>query len=339
MPKDLEPVWNQKPSSPLVARAVLALRRCARATGQNGGTHEALDLLRTRYAILPQPQGDLAMATAFAATGDAVSAAVYFQRVYYGFPLSGEAAQANAESEKLSAQLGADYPPAMPNVMLARAFKLLESRVMRSGLARSWNRWSPVWVERTVIWRRVSAGVADYESKESLRAEQYLKMLEVSSPEADAERLFYLLQCARRLNHQEEVNERLEQLGRLYPNSKWRLEALVAAANHYLIENQPDSYEPLYRACYESFPSDEQAAGCHWKVVWSHYLRRRPDAAELLRAHLRLFPASEQASGALYFLGRLSEASLDARGARTYYTAKSSSNIRTTITPAWRGTG
>ena len=35
----------------------------------------------------------------------------------------------------------------------------------------------------------------------------------------------------------------------------------------------------------------------------------------MLRAHLRLFPGSEYAAGALYFLGRLSDAS----GARAYY--------------------
>jgi soluble lytic murein transglycosylase len=90
-------------------------------------------------------------------------------------------------------------------------------------------------------------------------------------------------------------------------------------ANRYLTENKPDQYEPLYRACYESFPQDKQAAGCHWKVAWVHYLKRESDAVDLLRAHLRLFPASENASGALYFLGRLSEQSRDRAAARTYY--------------------
>jgi len=315
VPKDLEPVWNQKPASPLEARAVLL---AARAYGQGGEAQQALDLLRNRYATLPQPQGDLAMASAFAATGDAVSAAVYYQRVYYGFPLSTEAAQANTESERLSDQLGDNYPPAMPNMMLARALKLLESgnaERARTELESLIPRLGGA--ERDLA--RVRIGVAGYESKDALRAEEYLKALEVSSPDADSERLYYLLLCARRLNHPDEVNQRLEQLDRQYPQSKWRLEALIAVANRYLIENQLDSYEPLYRACYETFPNDPKAADCHWRVVWGHYLRRNPDAADLLRAHLRMYPASEQASGALYFLGRLSEASLDARGARTYY--------------------
>ena len=63
----------------------------------------------------------------------------------------------------------------------------------------------------------------------------------------------------------------------------------------------------------------KEAANCHWKVAWVHYLRRESDSAALLRAHLRLFPASENASAALYFLGRLAEGSRDRPSARVYY--------------------
>ncbi len=315
VPKVLEPVWNSKPRSPLAAGAVLL---AAQAYGQNGAPREALDLLRKNYAMLSQPQGDLAMARAFEATGDLVSAAVYYQRVYYGYPISAEAMQANTESAKLREQLGDNYPPAMPNVMLGRAFKLLES----GNAARARQEIDSLIPELGGAERdlaRVRAGVAAYESKDTLRAQQYLHDLKVSSPEADAERIYYLLQCARRLKNQQAADSALDQMAHLYPTSKWRLEALIAAANRYLVENQLDAYEPLYRACYESFPNEPQAAGCHWKVVWGHYLRRRADAADLLRAHLRLFPASENASAALYFLGRLAQASNDTNAARSYY--------------------
>ena len=315
VPKALEPVWSHTPPSPLAAEAVLL---AARADGQNGDTRAALDILRKNYTALRQPQGDLAIAGAFAATGDPVSAAIYYQRVYYGFPSSAEAAQALVESAKLRDQLGDNYPPAMPNAMLGRALKLLEA----GNAARARRELESLvpqlgGAERDVA--RVRIGVAGYDSKDTQASEQYLRTLEVSSPEADAERIYYLLLCARRLNKPEEVTGALDNLARLYPNSQWRLQGLIAAANRYLVDNQIDAYEPLYRACYESFPNDPRAAGCHWKVVWSHYLRRNPDAAELLRDHLRLFPASEEAPAALYFLGRLAEASRDAGAARVYY--------------------
>jgi soluble lytic murein transglycosylase len=315
VPKSLAIVWQQSPLSPLMARSVLL---AARAYGQSGDTKAALDLLRKQYATLPQPPGDLAMANAFAGAGDQVSAAIYYQRVYYGFPSSAEAAQADAESAKLRAELGDAYPPAMPAAMLGRALKLLDS----GNIVRARKELESIipqlgGAERDAA--RVRLGVADFSAKETLRAQKYLESLDVSTPEADAERLSYLVLCARRLKNQDEVHATLDKLGRLYPQSKWRLDALMADANSHLIENALDLYEPIYRACYESFPKDPQAATCHWKVVWSHYLRRQPDAADLMRAHLRMFPASEEAPAALYFLGRLAEASNDAAGARAYY--------------------
>ncbi len=310
--KALDPVFKMMPVSPLAARAVLLQ---ARAYGLAGDTKGAVDTLRKNYAALPQPAGDLAMALAFAAANDSISAVVYHQRVYYGFPISAEAAQSDAALTKLRAELGEQYPPAMPNAMLGRTVKLmdakqyakarteLESLVPQLGGA-----------EKDLA--RVRISVADYNSKDTPRAHSALASLEVSTPEADAERLHYLLLCAQRLKNQDEVNGILEKLARLYPNSKWRLEALIAAASHSLVENQMQAYEPIYRACYESFPKDPQAAGCHWKVTWGHYMRRQADSAEMLRAHLRMFPGSEYAPGALYFLGRLSE---NARDARAYY--------------------
>ncbi|HML17684.1 MAG TPA: transglycosylase SLT domain-containing protein [Bryobacteraceae bacterium] len=313
--KTLEIVWKQTPPSPLGARSVLL---AARAYGLDGDNKAAVDILRKNYATLPQPQGDLALASAFAASGDQVSAAVYDQRVYYRFPMSAEAAQADADLAKLRSELGDTYPPAMPDAMLGRALKLLDA----GSSLRARKELEAIipqlgGAERDLA--RVRIGVADFNRKETLPAQKYLASLEVSSPEADAERLSYLVLAERRLKNQDAVHATLDKLARLYPASNWRLQAILADANSHLVENQLDVYEPLYRACYESFPGAPEAAACHWKVAWGHYFRRNPDAAEMLRAHLRLFPGSGDAPAALYFLGRLSEAAGDAAGARTWF--------------------
>ena len=315
VPKTLDAVWSQSPPSPLVWRAALL---DARALEQAGNPQGALEVLRKYYDKLPQPQGDLAMAAALAASGDPVSAALYDQRVYYGFPASSEAAQADSESAKLRAQLGDRYPPALGSATLGRAVKLLDAgqteRARKELIALV-----PQLDGAERDSARVKIGVADYATKDTGVAQRYLTALSVDSPEADAERLHYLLLCARRLNNREAMNDALDQLARLHPQSPWRMEALLIVGNSYLVDNQMDAYEPLYRACYESFPQDARAAGCHWKVTWGHYLRRRADSADLLRAHLRLFPASENAPAALYFLGRLAETSKDWPAARVYY--------------------
>ncbi len=313
--KTLDPVFKMTPVSPLGPRAVLL---SARAYGQDGDAKAALDILRRNYSTLPQPAGDLAMAQAFAAADDQISAVVYHQRVYYGYPMSPEAAQSDAELKKFRDALGEKYPPAMPNAMLGRAIKLMEAKQYAKARAELESIVPQLGgAEKDLALVRIS--VADYNARETARAHNALASLEVSTPEADAERLHYLLLCAQRLKNQDEVQSILERLARLYPNSKWRLESLIASANHSLVENQMNAYEPIFRACYESFPKDVLAAGCHWKVTWGHYLRRQADAGDMLRAHLRMFPGSEYAPGALYFLGRLAESAHDAASARAYY--------------------
>jgi soluble lytic murein transglycosylase len=311
----LDPVWKQTPVSPLAAKAYLL---SAQASVQGGSPPAAVDLLRKNYAALPQPQGDLALAQAFVAAGDSVSAAVYHQRVYYGYPASAEAGAAGIELTRLHAEMGDNYPPSLSNAMLGRSLKLIEAGQIKEG-RKELEELVPQLGGADRDLARVRIGVADYDAQDTAAAHRELAALESLAPDADAERLYYLLQCARRLNNQEEVTSIVDQLGRLYPASPWRLQALVSAANRYLTENQMDAYEPLYRACYESFPKDSEAAVCHWKVTWGHYLRRRSDAADLLRAHLRLFPAAESASAALYFLGRLAEDARDLSSAQTYY--------------------
>jgi soluble lytic murein transglycosylase len=315
VPATLDVVFKQTPASPLVPRAALL---AAGAYTQNNDPKAAVELLRKYYSVLSQPKGDLAMASAFSASGDDVSAAIYHQRVYFGFPLSADAAQSAPEIARLQAQLGEKYPPALPAAMLGRALKILDAG-QAARASKELEALIPQLGGPDRDLARVRIGVAHYTAKENAIAFRYLSTLEVASPEADAERLYYLTQCARRLNNLDEMDSLTARLGRLHPNSPWRLKAVISVADRYLTENKSAEYEPLYRACFESFPQDKQAAGCHWKVAWVHYLRREADSNDLLRAHLRLFPASENASAALYFLGRLAEQARDRGVARAYY--------------------
>ena len=167
---------------------------------------------------------------------------------------------------------------------------------------------------------RVRIGVADYDAQDTAAAHRDLAALESLAPERRCGALCTIWCSAPAASTIRRKWIRPWSAWRGFiPISPWRLQALLVAANRYLIANQMDAYEPLYRACYETFPKDPEAAVCHWSVVWSHYLRRRADAADMLRAHLRLFPAAESASAALYFLGRLAEDAHDSSAARTYY--------------------
>ena len=127
-----------------------------------------------------------------------------------------------AEIEKLQTALGEKYPPALPTAMLGRAIKLLDA----GQAARARKELEDLvpqlgGAERDLA--RVRIGVARYTAEENAVAYKYLSTLDVDSPEADAERLYYLMQSARRLNNLDEMDALADKLGRLHPDSPFRL--------------------------------------------------------------------------------------------------------------------
>jgi soluble lytic murein transglycosylase len=105
------------------------------------------------------------------------------------------------------------------------------------------------------------------------------------------------------------------------------MEALISWGNHFVLRNNPAEYEPLFRKVLERFPTDPQAAYCHWKLAWGAWMRREPGARKLLEEHVTRFPDSEKASAALYFLGRYNE--VLARWPMSYYSVLARAKVKT----------
>ncbi|MBZ5585587.1 MAG: lytic transglycosylase domain-containing protein, partial [Acidobacteriia bacterium] len=147
----------------------------------------------------------------------------------------------------------------------------------------------------------------------------YLRGLDPASPDASAERLYYLEECARRLSDDGGMMAAVRSLGELYPKSPWRLKALLSAGNRFLLVNRAEDYVPLYEAAYRDFPSEPSAGTAHWKVTFHAWLANQPGAADLLREQLRRYPTHPTAGAALYFLGRGAEQDGDFGAARTCY--------------------
>jgi len=104
-----------------------------------------------------------------------------------------------------------------------------------------------------------------------------------------------MLECARRLER--ETDPRCHRPARAgAPPIAVAAESAGLGGEPILVENRPKLYEPLYRACYESFPADPQAAYCHWKVVWRQYIERRrmPRTGSAIPAEIRRFGAAER---------------------------------------------
>jgi soluble lytic murein transglycosylase len=288
--------------SPLAGRAWLLEARALKLSQPA----EAVRLLREHYSELPQPEGDINLADCYQAAGDLPHAADFYQRVYFQRISGDAAARATAALLTLKDSLGAAYPQPLPEQMLRRADLLLEARQYPEARTEYETLVGQlVGLERDQA--RVRLGAADFLRGDTAAASQYLRGLEMAGSEADAERLFYLEECARRLNDEDAMMAAVKRLGNLYPNSPWRLRALVGAANHYLVTNRTEELAPLDKAIWEDFPNQPSAAQSHWRIAFRAYLEDKSDAPDLLREHLEKFPAHATAGAALYFLGRGAE--------------------------------
>ena len=211
-------IFNNAPVSPFVgAAAALAVR----ADLDGDSPKQALALMKKYYDVVPQPQADLLLARCTQATGDLQQAAEYFQRVYYQYPSAKEAADAADALVELKARLGDTFPPVMPATLIQRAQKLFDAKNpagARIELAAAIPQIGGA--ERDVA--RVRLGVADYLSNHTEAAFEYLTALKVDDAEADAERLSYLIRCARRADRHADVKPFLQQLEQTHPASPWR---------------------------------------------------------------------------------------------------------------------
>ncbi|MFN3326941.1 MAG: transglycosylase SLT domain-containing protein [Bryobacteraceae bacterium] len=311
----LDPVWKSNPVSPFVGRAALL---AARAHTQLNEPSKAIEVLHKHSRQLPQPAGEMARAAALEAAGSLAAAADAYQGVYYHYPTSSDAERAASALAALRERMGPDYPPAMPQALLTRASRLLDAK-QYAAARREFDRMIPQLGGAEQDIARVRVGAADYHANRSSEALRYLRALSVSAPEADAERLYYIVAAARRLDNDAEMERAIAELDRNHPTSGWRRKALSWAGNRYLVTYDWEKYEPLYRACYQGFPDDSESAYCHWKVTWLHYIQRRPGARQMLADHVRRYPGSEKAGAALYFLGRIAEQSRDYAAARLYH--------------------
>jgi len=214
--------------------------------------------------------------------------------------------------------MGAAYPAALPRQLLKRADGILEAGEFQRARAE----YQSVAARTAGLEHdqaRVGVGVAQFLKGDTAPACSYLRSLDLPESEAEAERTYYLVECARRQDDDGAMMAAVKKLSERYAKSPWRFKALVSAANRYLIANRPDDYILLYRDAYETFPAEPGAAACHWKVAFHAWMTGQGNAAALLREHLRNYPDHPTAGAALYFLGRGAERESDFGAARAAY--------------------
>jgi soluble lytic murein transglycosylase len=312
-PQDLLPLRKSEVRSPLAAKSWIVEARILAAAQPA----EGLRLLAEHYTELPQPEGDLTIAEIYQSAGDLSGAVRYYQRVYFQYVSGDAVSRAAAALNELQQTMGAAYPNPEPQLLLARADRMADAHEYKRARAEYLSLASKLTgPDRELAYVRV--GVMDYLANRTAAARSYLRNLELPAGPADAERLYYLVECARRLKDDDAMMSAVDRLSQ-YPASPWRLKGLISAANRYLLINRPADYVPLYKAAYENFPADPAAGLYHWKVTFQSYLHNALDSERMLRDHLLQYPQHNTAGAALYFLGRRMEQDGKPGAAAVYY--------------------
>jgi soluble lytic murein transglycosylase len=304
--KSLQPLWTFRPASPLVSKAVMLE---ANNDLDAGRAKDEIALVGQHREDVTAPQAELLLARGYEASGDTAAAVEHYRKIYSEYPLSFEAAAA--------AGALAHYEPTPAPVLLARGLKLVDGADYTRAV-KELTAILPQLSGADLDLARVRIGAANYLGRDYRPAYAHLASFEASTPDAEAERLYYLFETERRLDRISEMNATLAKLSN-FPHTRWRREALISAAYYYTNQKQLDIASDLFKTCAESFPGDPQAAVCDWRVAWVQYQKDPANAERLLEEHLKRYQDSDRTSSALYFLGRIAEVKSEWGSARVYY--------------------
>ena len=316
---ELKHYRERYPDTAMSDSAVEALAQAAIAAGQPG---DAVAALQAYSKTTSKPSLLLlrAQANEKAAVGKGekpIAAANDYLDLIYRFPLNDEAKIAVERVPYLQAILGDQFPGTPIETEISRAEALYEAR-----------RWKDVRKAYEDLLPKLSGVPHD---RATLRLAQVqiqlggapdaLESLKLNDPELDAERIFSLSQVQRSAKLEAEMFAAIEKVVSTYPQSPWAEEALFAAGNYYWLSLDRAHAAEYYQRIVSAFPTGKYALIAQWRIAWTSYMLRQPDAASHFEQFLTKYPTSPQVANALYWLGRSYEHAGNTAHARSFYIA------------------
>ena len=259
---------------------------------------------------------ELALGRAYIRGGEIQKGVDILRRVYFLMPLSAQASAAGADLDALSANTS------LTPISFA-------DRKMRDQLLARANRWSDAAREYRLLLNdappeeklemTVSLGVALRRSGNLNDGRTLLEQTEATG-EANAQRLYNLLEIARSEDNEARVVDLLGQIRTGNATSPWFAASLMSAGNMYLLSREYDKAIDMYRELQERFPADSRASYAHWKAAWLSFRQGRTEEAKKeFTRHVEWYPASREVPAALYWRARIAEDEGDLVTAHNWY--------------------
>jgi soluble lytic murein transglycosylase len=255
----------------------------------------------------------LSLANAALADGDHRRAGEAFLRVYYEFPLSGHAADAERGMRSLS-----EVQPIAPGNLryrleLGRGERLFGSR-RYSDARTSFLRLKPHAKDDEADLTALRLAEIEYFLGDYRDARDNLRPFLSRGPRQAEARFFYAM-AHRGLKSNESFESMARALAADFPETTWAEDSLNALGTYYLQQDLDDDADVVFRELYSRFPKSRHAERAAWKAGWRAYRKgRMADAVHFFESASAGFPRSDYRPAWLYWSGRAREAMGDKPG-------------------------
>jgi soluble lytic murein transglycosylase len=256
---------------------------------------------------LAQPQiAWLRLGLAADLAGQPMRSVEALQRAYYDFPMSTEADLAGQALDKQDVDLEAPFAPKE----LARAEALFQSRRW-TGAKQSYDRVKAFVTgdDRDRVSIRIAAAEIalgrNREGRDALRP--YL------SGALAEEANFHFITATRGLKLRDEHIARSREFVEKYPNSPFAEEILNNLASAYIIDDQDEEADKVFREILNRYPAGRFTERAAWKAGWWAYRQGRfSDALQYFDRGAEQFPRSDYRPSWLYWSARAAQQAGDA---------------------------
>jgi peptidoglycan lytic transglycosylase len=240
------------------------------------------------------------------ATGNTEKATEAFSRIVYEFPFSDLAPIASSELETLP--IGPIAPGTNRyKLELGRAERLFGARrYAQARIAFDGLRQAAQDDDRELVHLRLAE--CDYFQKRPRAARDGVRpYIEKASRQGEA--LFFYAVALRELGDHTEYLSVVRRLVNEFPTQSWAEEALNNLATHYILQNDDESADQVFRELYDKFPSGRYGERAAWKLGWWAYKNGRyAETVRVFESAAAQFPRSDYRPTWLYWSGRAHEA-------------------------------
>ncbi len=289
----------------------------AAATGDHAAAARLYDELLARKSADPEAVL-LALGQEQLASGNRARAAEAFSRLYYDYPLSDQAADARSALDMLKDVQPAGDAAARARLDLDRAERLFAAK-----------RYQPAKAAFAALEPTATGDAAELVALRLAECDHFLRrnrqardrlapLLEHATRQAEAR--FFFMTATREAGDRDEYMRLAREFIAANPGSPWTEEALNNLATHFILADEDEQADAVFRELYATFPKGPHAERAAWRAGWWAYSHGHfQETIAFYEEAASSFPRSDYRPLYLYWSARARERLGDTQGAASVY--------------------